>query len=646
MVYLRRFTFLFLFVLWALLTQSSDGFASSPSFASSQKKQNKIFEEAVAAYRNGDLDKSEKLIGKLIKSDSLNVRAFLLLSDISAERNDNSMQIEVLKKVVSIDSVNYPEAFKMLGNLYYNMADYDRAVSNYNKYLLNAVPKDSLFISERIKSCNFCRESILLNRDVKIIRLDSSINTPKNEYWPSISTNDSLLYFTRLIDDEQPFSFERIFISRIDNGNWGMAEQLNFSGDVETNVGTMCISADEKLMFFTICGQKGGYGSCDIFYSIKQNGEWQKPHNAGSVLNGRSWDAQPSVSSDCRFVYFSSNRDGGFGGMDIWRSEFKQMKDGTLFFQEAENLGSGINSSKNDFSPFIHADGTTLYFASEGKYGFGGSDLFLSRLKDSVWSSAVNPGYPLNTRYNEDGLVISPTGNTAVFSSDRDRSATISKDLFQFVLPDDFAPERVGYIKGYVFNKETKARLNATIEIAQLENNDRKDVYSDKADGYITTLVANRIYAMNVSLEGYLFYSQNFNLKDLASFNQAQQVDIYLEPVNPGDKIVLSNIFFDFDSSALKPESYPELNQLIEFLNRNPRLKIEISGHTDNVGKEAYNQELSENRAKSICNYLMQNINQDRLSFKGYGSTVPVATNDTEEGRSLNRRCEMKIISD
>lgn len=645
MNYFNRLALLLFFSFLSFFAQSSVDIASSSASFNETKKSKKLLDEAIAAYRNGEFDISEKLIGKLIKADSSNVNAFLLLSDISAEKKDDLNQLEALKKVISIDSINYPVAFKLLGNLYFGQANYDQALSSYNKYKQSGTSKDSLFVAERIKSCHFCKESILLNRDARIVRLDSLVNTKKNEYWPSISTNDSLLYFTRLIDDEKPFSFERIFISQLENGSWAMAEQLNLADDFEANVGTMCISADEKLMFFTICGEKSGYGSCDIYYSIKHNGLWQRPHNAGSILNGRSWDAQPSVSSDGSYLYFASNREGGFGGMDIWQSEFMQMKDGALFFQTPENLGAAVNSPKNDFSPFIHADGTTLYFASEGKYGFGGSDFFLSKLSDSVWSNALNLGYPLNTRYNEDGLVVSPTGKTAVFSSDRERTANVSKDLYQFVLPDEFAPERVGYIKGFVFNKETNERLNATIEIALLENNESKIVYSDKKDGYITTLIANRVYAMNVTLEGYLFYSQNFNLKDLTSFHQAQQFNIYLDPVKVGDKIVLSNIFFDFDSDSLKPESYPELNQLISFLNSNPRLKIEISGHTDNVGKESYNQSLSENRAKSICNYLVKNINPERLSFKGYGSTVPVATNETEEGRTLNRRCEMKIIS-
>jgi outer membrane protein OmpA-like peptidoglycan-associated protein len=407
----------------------------------------------------------------------------------------------------------------------------------------------------------------------------------------------------------------------------------------------MCLSPDGRLLFFTACGRNDGRGSCDVYYSMKMENYWSRPVNAGSVVNSSFWEAQPSVSSDNKKLFFASNRPGGVGGMDIWSSEIAVIKDGKLFFKTPKNLGRGVNSRENDFSPFIHADGSTLYFSSEGRSGMGGSDLFLSKLKDTIWTEAVNLGSPINTRFNEDGLVVSPTSNVAIFSSNREGSIAGTKDLYQLKLPSEFLPEKVGYIKGYVFISETDSIIQAPIELTQLESNETRNIISDRDEGYITTLVAGKTYALNVSIEGYLFYSRHFNLKENLGFKQAERVDIYLEPIKTGKIFVLSNIFFDFDSDQLKEESDAELIQLTDFLRKNPQLNIEISGHTDNVGGSDYNLKLSESRAKAIFNYLKQYIRPDRMIYKGYGSEMPVASNESEHGRALNRRSEIKILS-
>lgn len=609
-----------------------------------KKKPKGFIKSALEFYLKGDINEAENIIYKSFKKDTTDVNAYLLLSDIYADRQDEEKQIWALKKILSIDSVNYRVSHKLLANLLFKKGDYNAALYDYEKYNKVRSAKDSVFIENRIKSCYFALNSISENRDIKVIPLNDKVNTSMNEYWPAISTDDSILYFTRLIDRNVNFPYERQFYSKKEPEGWGQPTLIDINSEEGTNIGTMCISADDKLMFFTMCGNKGGKGSCDIYYSRKNKGYWSYPVNAGGVINGQSWDSQPSVSADNRFLYFASSRSGGYGGMDIWRSEFKEMKDGTLFFQAPENLGPGVNSSHNDFSPYIHSDGITLYFASEGKYGFGGSDLFMSRLNDTVWSNALNFGYPVNTKFNEDGIVISPAGSTALFSSDRDTAENKSKDLFQFDIPEEFLPDKVGYIKGFVVDNSTKNNLNAVIEITRLDNDESVKVTSDNIDGFITTLVASRRYALNVSLKGYLFYSRHFDLSDSSTFKRATKLMIYLDPVKSGDLIELSNIFFDFNSANLKAESYPELNQIVLFLESNSGLKVEISGHTDNVGTDDYNLKLSEQRAKSIYDYLITRIDKGRLTYKGYGSSLPVTSNDTDEGRAQNRRCELKIL--
>jgi outer membrane protein OmpA-like peptidoglycan-associated protein/tetratricopeptide (TPR) repeat protein len=620
-------------------------FFSCSTIKSTNNRSEKLIIKAEEAITNGNYAEAEKIVQKAIQIDSTYIKAFLLLSDISDELNKRSQQIEALEKVVSLDSLKYPLAHKLLGNLYFDMGEYQKATLIYKRYQRFNVKSDSSVVTNRIRSSIFAHESILKNNKVLISIPGKAINTTFQEYWPAIATNDSLLYFTRLLINTNNFPYERIFESRLGTAGWEQAEELSLTGDENVNIGTMCISADGKLLFFTACGLKDGLGSCDIYYSRKADGKWSMPVNAGSVLNTPAWDAQPSVSSDNRHLFFASNRAGGCGGMDIWQCEIDEMKNGSLFFFNPKNLGKRVNTKENDFSPFIHADGSTLYYASEGKYGMGGSDIFISRLKDSIWSEAQNLGYPINSKFNDDGLVVSPTSKIAFFSSNREGTVAGSKDLFQLELPDSFLPEKVGYLAGKVFDGETGKCLEAKLKITSIETKTSKKVTSDVTDGYITTLKAGERYSLHVEKEGYLFYSRHFNLKNPSGFRSAERMDIFLEPVKAGQRFVLPNVFFDFDSDQLKPESDDELKKLIEFLNENPRLTIEISGHTDNVGNSSYNMELSTKRAKAIYNYLITTIDASRLTYTGYGPQMPVSTNDTEEGRALNRRCEIKILA-
>jgi outer membrane protein OmpA-like peptidoglycan-associated protein len=608
------------------------------------RKADKIIEKAQEAISKNQYLEAEYLVLRAIDVDSTNLKSYLLLSDISGELKKNDERIFALKKIISLDSLNFPIAYKLLASILFDRGDYEKAQDIYLHYSMFGIVRDSLLVYNKLKSCQFAISSLSKNRRAHIIHLDSTINTPLQEYWPAISTNDSLLYFTRLIENETHFSYERIFISERRDTAWSTALQMNISDDESVNIGTICLSADGNLLFFTVCGRNDGWGSCDIYYVIKNSDGWSKPINAGSKINSSFWEAQPSVSSDKRFLFFSSNRPGGMGGMDLWYSELSDSTKGVLSFKTPVNMGSEINSRENDFSPFIHADGVSLYFSSEGKFGMGGSDLFLSKLKDSVWSEAVNLGYPICTSFNDDGLVVSPSANVAVFSSNRVGSIDGSKDLYQLELPKEFLPEKVGYIKGFVYNSETRDRMTAQIELTQLESNSTKTIFSDQTNGYITTLVANKIYALNVNVEGFLFYSRHFNLKDTIGFRQAEQVDIFLKPIQSGESIVLSNIFFDFDSDRLKPESDAELDQLKDFLLKNSKVKIEISGHTDNIGNLEYNLKLSEKRARAIFNYLRLYFDQSRMIYKGYGSEQPIDTNESEFGRAKNRRSEIKIL--
>jgi outer membrane protein OmpA-like peptidoglycan-associated protein len=339
-----------------------------------------------------------------------------------------------------------------------------------------------------------------------------------------------------------------------------------------------------------------------------------------------------------------STRTGSIGGSDLWKSELK--KDGE--WSVPENLGPRINTPYDEQSPFIHPDNETLYFSSNGWTGLGNKDLFLSR-KDASdnWQLPENLGYPINTFKEESSLTISTNGKTAFFASDKEGGFG-GLDLYSFELAEKLRPKPVTYVKGMVVDKQTKKPLDAHIQMISVHHDELAfDDISDAETGeFLATMPAGKVFALNVAKEGYLFYSENFTLNKLNSYDKPFDILVPLQRIEPGSKVVLKNIFFDSNKYQLLPESKVELTQLLSFLNANPNVVIEISGHTDNVGDDGSNQALSENRAKSVLDYLLQHkISPSRLVAKGYGETAPVAGNETPEGRQSNRRTEFRVIS-
>ncbi|MGB0931927.1 MAG: OmpA family protein, partial [Chitinophagales bacterium] len=409
----------------------------------------------------------------------------------------------------------------------------------------------------------------------------------------------------------------------------------------------ICLSPDGKRMFFAAKNRQDAIGGFDLFYCIKVGEDWQGPYNLGKPVNTYNWDSQPSISADGKSLYFSSKRKGGHGGIDIWVSHLENN-----YWGEPVNLGPNINTDKNEQTPFIHPDNQTLYFSSNGHIGMGDADLYIAR-KDTAgeWGKPENLGYPINTRGNENGLIVTASGERAYYSS---YNEGYGLDLYYFPLPKKVQPTYVTYVKGKVFDSETKDKLAATIELIDLETGDTiLETTSDRISGeFLVTLTVGKNYMYNVSKENYLFFSENFSLKE-AEANKPFLVDIPLKKIfveetfesKIGQTVVLKNVFFETNAFDLKPSSNTELNKLVEMLNQYDLLHIEIGGHTDSIGSAEYNLELSENRAESVYNYLLdKGIDSKRLSYHGYGKSQPIAENETEVGRAINRRTEFKVI--
>jgi outer membrane protein OmpA-like peptidoglycan-associated protein len=480
--------------------------------------------------------------------------------------------------------------------------------------------------------------------DFKPVNMGPSINTSGDEYWPSLSADEQILVITRLIPSDEFMKkvHEDFFMSHRREESWELMKNAGSPLNTGDNEGAQALSGDGRLMIFTACNRKDGFGRCDLYYSIKEGDRWMFPRNLGKPVNTAYRETQPSITPDGRTLYFSSDRPGGKGLHDLWVSH----QDDNGRWSAPENLGEAINTGGIEMSPFIHPDNQSLYFSSDGHIGLGGYDLFVSRRDSSgKWQQPVNLGYPINTNRDEIGLIVNSRGDKAYYSSDVEKAN--GKDIYVFDLPVKDRPLMVTYMKGKVYDAENKRLLRARFELLDLETGSclYRSVSDSITGEFLISIPVNHNYMLNVSREGYLFYSDNFTLQGSYQVDSPFLKDVPLQPLKVGNRIVLRNVFYETDSYALRKESTAELNKVVRLLQAHPDIKIEISGHTDNTGNPDYNQKLSENRAQTVADYLISSsIDPERIVARGYGMKLPVAANNTEEGRAQNRRTELLII--
>ena len=448
-----------------------------------------------------------------------------------------------------------------------------------------------------------------------------------------------------------------------DRNMWGQAVPMPTNVNTVHNEGAPTIAADGRSLIFVACADatgeyygenRTGKGSCDLFYTKKLGQKWIDPVNLPGTVNSFHWETQPSLSADGKTLYFVKGIRGKnqTDNSDIYVTRLQSS--GT--WGAPERLPDVINTPMMEESVLIHPDGRTLYFASRGHVGMGGSDLFVSRMDDNGnWSKPVNLGYPINTRYDENSLMVSPDGEIAFFASDREGGYG-DLDIYYFSLPEELRPTKTLYFEGIVYDATTKAPLAGEFQLIDLKTG--KEVvlsYADKITGeFLVSLPVNREYALNVEFQGYAFYSKNFNMT--APENQeAVHMDVPMIPLTSNEPVLLANVFFDLSKATLRPESNVELNKLVDFLTKNPTVKIELGGHTDTRGDDKENLKLSTDRAKAVYDYLItKGIKSDRLSYKGYGETKPVVSDveivklasekDREAAHQSNRRTEYRII--
>jgi outer membrane protein OmpA-like peptidoglycan-associated protein len=603
----------------------------------------KMYEQGLASATDGKYDDAISYFLQSIYLDSNYTDAYLSLAGVYGQTKKSELAVEYYDKAIRKDS-NATKVYKLtLAINLGGMGNFTRALNVINEYLSNPkLGESSRKAGEFRKKCfefALAQEKKHAGRNYNFAPKNAGdkINSAESEYLPCLTIDGKEFFFTRKV---RGFD-EDFFSAKWQTNDWIKAAPLGGNVNTDENEGPQMISQDGQWLVFTACNRKDGFGSCDIYISLLTATGWSEGMNIGSI-NSENWESQPCLSADKRDLYFASRRPGGFGGSDLYVSRL--LSNG--LWSAPENLGPQINTSGDEQSPFVHADNQTLFFTSNGLQGYGGSDLFYTRKgPKGDWSLPENLGYPINTIYDEGTLFIAADAKTAYYASDRSDSRG-GLDIYSFELPENIRPDKTLWVKGQVFDKKTTKGLPSAVELIDMQTKQLiSKVQTDEKGNYLITLPEGKDYAFNVNRKGYLFFSDNFFLSQ-HSPDSTYEKNIPLQPIEANASVVLKNVFFDVGKFDLKSESEAELDKLVQLMNDNPTLKIQIGGHTDNVGKPADNLVLSNNRAKSVVSYLVsKGIVATRLSSKGFGETQPVADNKADEGRALNRRTEMKVIS-
>lgn len=613
----------------------------------SQSKADKDFEKARNYFIEGKDDRAEELLQKIKSKNPDYYPAYLALGEMYFAKGNFDASKHNLLYVVRNDEKYDLNAYRTLANIYEKEKKLDSALACLESYLRFVVDNERNRkkideVSHKAECLRYRKQAMFNPVEFNPQNMGVNVNSENDEYLATMTADQSALLFTRqtpAVSGKRPE--EGFFISYKTGEQWQKAEMLPGVLNSGYNEGAACLSPDGRYIYFARCGAPGGWGSCDIYRSERKGTFWSEPENLGANVNSESWDSQPSIASDGRTLFFVSNRKGGEGESDIYYSYLKD--DGT--WTKAKNCGAVINTPGKEMSPFIHPSNQMLYFSSDYHCGMGGLDIFFAKLENGKFSAPSNIGYPINTEADESSLIVSPQGDYAIYAS-KQKDCRGGLDLYRFSLYEQARPIAVTYVKGLIRDSQTKKPVNAKFEIRNLENGRIvSSGISDKVNGeYLICLPVGADYAFSATAEGYLFHSESFSLSDAdASMPYARNID--LERINIGKSLVLKNIFFETGSSKLLKESFAELNTLIVLLMENPGLRVEIGGHTDNVGNAEYNMTLSQQRADAVKNYLVEKgIAANRLVSKGYGFSNPIADNDTEQNRAKNRRTEIKII--
>ncbi len=659
-------------VLTVLMVLACFSYSQDVAFVKSNFKDRQTeFKQALQHKNQGDVyfyqHRYTKAIEEYLVASDFNpnsVEVNCRLGESYLHSADKEKALNYLGKAYELDPNMDAYYIMLYGKSFHMLNQFEQAV----KYYQEAKTKESkthddvaVEAARHIEECNFGDQMVQRPINVEIENLGDAINTEFQEYVPVITADHSELFFTTRrpsntggeIDPNLGDYFEDIYhVTKNEDGTWNMSENVGVPVNSARHDATVALSVDGQKLFLYRDNDKG---VGNIFIAEKNGLEWSEPVLLPAPINSKSTETSACFNHSGSEIYFVSDRKGGLGGKDIYKS----VKGSDGEWGEATNLGPIVNTPYDEDAVFMHADGKTLYFSSKGHNTMGGYDIFKTVCEKGIWSKPENIGYPVNSPEDDVCFVLSADGESGYYTSDKVQGnglRDIYKITFLDVIKEHNRP-KLTLVKGTITDSETGLPLAAKIEVYDNDTGELVGVYeSNSATGkYMVSLPSGHHYGINVESKGYLFYSGNLDLPATKTYDEVQD-DIGLDRLKVGKKVVLNNIFYDYGKSTLRQESGTELEKVVKLLEGNPALRLEISAHTDSRGSDSFNEKLSQDRAQSVVHYLaLAGIEETRLVAKGYGENQPVVkqaeidkVTDEEEQEKLhqrNRRTEFKIIS-
>jgi len=604
---------------------------SAQSLHSKKKKAIELFNQAKELSRIGNLYESEQLLLSALKRDKSFDEAVLLLHQVYLRRDEIEKSEEVLRQyqpALDQDFVN--RILSDQSNYQYELGNYTRAHALIESIQGDVYGLPAAVVSKLKRSIQFSLTQINNPVSIDFQELPKPLNEFDRQYFPSITLAEQIVYTVR---ENRGNGGENLYSSTFFNGKWTKPKSISPKINTDRNEGAASISLDGKTLVFTACNVPNNIGSCDLYVSYYEDGDWTEPELLGSEVNSRDWDSQPSLSRDGTILYFVSKRADGYGGSDIWMSRRNDQG-----WSRAVNLGPKINTAYDDVSPYIYADNQSLFFASKGRVGLGGLDLYVSSNAKEGWLDPKNLGYPINNAFDQVGYSISPQGWAYYSSSNENGQITLNR----FKLPEEtFSSKNIEIIQIKVLDEVTRALVKSYITVNnQTDDSGKETIISNVSDGIFRLLGSTDSTQLSVQAEGYLTHELG-----VKALREMMDYEVPLKPLKEDKPIAFGTINFDFGSAEIKPSSHEVLDAVATTIFSNPQIIIEIGGHTDKIGEGIDNMALSLERAKSVYLYLIEKgVAKENLVFRGYGEDRPLkASNGAVDGK-LNRRIEFKII--
>jgi outer membrane protein OmpA-like peptidoglycan-associated protein len=659
---------------------------AAPAWAQ-QSPDVQLVQVADEMYNFGDIKDALEVYVQATELNPENVRAHFMAGKCYLTTIEKSKALYFLHKAYDLDRHVDPSILFLIGYAHHLNYEFDQAITFYEQYkdkVFNdqesfnrddkARKEEVLRIDHKIQECKNAEMYMGNPVDIEMYNLGKSINSVYKDYGPVISEDQKTIYFTSRRkgstggnkDNDNEY-FEDIYVSKLSDTSWSEPLNLGFPINSDIHESVIALSRDGKELFLYV-DKDNNPG--DIFSSKLDNkGNWMTPKSIGTSINTPFIENSITLSKDGTTMYFASNREGGIGGFDIYIAK----KNAKGEWGNPENLGGTINTEYDEEGPFLDVDGKTLYFSSKGHEGMGGYDLYRSKY-DSIrntWGPAENLGFPINSTDDDIYFVLASDGIWGYFSSAKSDGIG-DADLYKIRMPENFFRKPFEVKKDpqpkdsaavalkatdvfnsklniMVIDKVTKKPINASIELVDF-NTDldlANGTASNGAYSWENTTKKSTVVLISVNANGYVFRDVKVTVPGPSNTVKTMSQVIEMEKPSVGQKLILRNIYFDFDKATLHHESITELKNILAFMNNNAHIKVEISGHTDSKGNDDYNLNLSQRRAETVVNWLIENgIAKDRMIAKGYGEKMPLASNDDEEeGRELNRRIELKILS-